>query len=451
MIYGRSVSEMHETWNVQEERSVDQSKLQKRRILYVQLGSGVGGGIINGLYPIVAGLDRDRYEPIVLFYWPNPYRQRFEALGVKTLLFAKPKPWKHPIPIVQAQKTGLVTRLQKGKSRCGTLYHVLGSYLRLGYYIPQILRLARCMRNLHIDLVHLNSSGIGHGREIVLAAKLTGLPCVCHVQDFGEFQAADRLVARFVGQYIFCSDAIGQHCMAQGRIAPNRGRTVRYGLCNVEKWSRSYDTSQVRREIGWSEKDFVVGNIGRLVPWKGQDVFIRALAEVKQEVPDVKGLVVGGPDARKGQAFYEQLLALRESLNLADNVHFTGFRDDIPRIMASVDVVVHSASRPEPGGTVVSEAMFAGRPVIATDAGGVPEIIDDGVTGLLIPLNDPHAMALGILCIYRDRPLAERMGIAARQKAEEQFDLRRYVVEVESMYEAALGILRNNSHSVHTM
>lgn len=248
---------------------MDQGKHQKRRILYVQLGSGIGSGIINGLYPIVAGLDRGRYEPVVLFYWPNPYRERLEALGVETILFEKAKPWKHPAPIVRAQKTGLVKGLQKGKSRGGTLYHALGSYLRLGYYIPQILRLAGHMRNNHIDLVHLNSSGIGHGCEIVLAAKLTGLPCVCHVQNFSEFQAADRLVARFVDQYIFCSDAIGQHCMTQGRIASNRGRTVRYGLDNVEKWSRSYDTSQVRRENGWSEKDFVVGNIGRLVPWKG--------------------------------------------------------------------------------------------------------------------------------------------------------------------------------------
>lgn len=147
---------------------------------------------------------------------------------------------------------------------------------------------------------------------------------------------------------------------------------------------------------------------------------------------------MGGPDTLEGQAFYEQLLALRGSLNLADNVHFTGFRDDIPRIMASLDVVVHSASQPEPSGMVVSEAMFVGRPVIATDGGGVPEIIDDGVTGLLIPLNDPHAMTQSILCLYRDRPLAKRMGTAARQKAEEQFDLRRYVGEVEAIYEAVL-------------
>jgi len=418
----------------------------KKRILYVQLSPDVGGGLINGLYAIVACLDRSQYEPLLLFYWPNPYRERFEDLGVKTMVFEKPKPWQHPTPVARLQKSALVKSLQKRKaSRSSALYHALGSYIRLSYYIPQILRLAKLMKANDIDLVHLNKDPTQHGREIVLAAKLAGLPCISHVRNFSEFQAADRLVARFVDQFIYCSNAIGQHCVTQGRVPPTRGCTIRNGLIDVEKWSRPYDTAQVRREIGWSNKDFVVGNIGRIVPWKGQDVFLKALAEAKRTVPDIKGLIVGGPDKSldgQGQqpaAFYEQLLVLAKSLDLTDSVHFTGFRDDIPRIMASVDVVVHSSSLPEPAAMVVVEAMFAGRPVIATNGGGMPEIIDDGETGLLIPLNDPQAMAQAILTLHRDRALAQRIAIAGRQKANKQFKAQRYASEVEAVYRTLLA------------
>jgi glycosyltransferase involved in cell wall biosynthesis len=419
---------------------VNQGKSRKKRILYVQPGSGIGGGIIHGLYPIVAGLDRDRYEPLVLFYWPNPYRERFEALGVKTIVFEKPKPWQHPTPVAQIQKKSrLVKDLQRGRGISSAFYHALGSYVRLGYYIPQILRLAKHMRANDVDLVHLNSSGVGHGREIVLAAKLVRLPCVCHAQNFSNFQAADRLVARFVDRYIFCSNTIGQHCVTQG-VTPTKGRTIRCGLVDVERWSQPYDTSQMRREVGWSDEDFIVGNIGHLVPWKGQDVFLKALAEAKREVPDIKGFIVGGPgETPEGQSFYERLLVLTESLDLTNNVHFTGFRDDIPRIMASVDVVVHSSSQPEPLGMVIAEGMMAGRPVIATNAGGVPEIIEDGVTGLLVPPNHPQAMARAILSLYQDRALAKQIAIAGQQKAEEQFDVQHYIGAVEAIYQTLLA------------
>jgi glycosyltransferase involved in cell wall biosynthesis len=427
-----------------EEQAMTQSKSQKKRILYVQLSSGVGGGIINGLYPIVACLNRDRYEPLVLFYWPNPYRERFEALGVKTIVFEKPRSRQHPAPVAQLQKNRLVKNLQRDNGRVNALYHALGSYVRLSYCVPQTLELVKLIKAHDIDLVHLNSSNVGHGREVVLAAKLAGLPCICHVRNFSEFQAADRLIARFVDQYIYCSNAIGQHCVTQG-VTPTKGCIIRNGLIDVEKWSQPYDTAQMRREIGWSNKDFIVGNIGRLVPWKGQDIFLKALAEVKREVPGIKGLVVGGVTKsaeRQGEqpfSYYERLLALTKSLKLTDNVHFTGFRSDIPRIMASVDVVVHSSSEPEPASMVVIEGMFAGRPVIATNGGGMSEMIDDGVTGLLVPLKDPQAMAQAILLYYQDRALAKRIAIAGQQKAEEQFRAQRYVGEVRALYQTLLA------------
>jgi hypothetical protein len=163
---------------------VDPNGARVQRILYVETASGVGGSITNVLYPMVVGLDRDRYEPVVLFYWPNPFRERFETLGIKTMLFDRPKPWVHPAPVVKLQQNRMVRGLQKGKGRSRALYHALGSYLQTGYHAPQVWRLAQLIRANHVDLVHLNSVPVKHGREIVLASKFAGRPVICYAQNF---------------------------------------------------------------------------------------------------------------------------------------------------------------------------------------------------------------------------------------------------------------------------
>jgi glycosyltransferase involved in cell wall biosynthesis len=419
-----------------------QSKSRKKRILYFEVTWGVGGSIINVLYPVVTGLDRDRYEPLVLFYWPNPYRERFEASGVKTIVFEKPRSRQHPAPIAKLQKNRLIRNLQQGDGRANALYHALGGYVRLSYCVPQILRLAKLIKAYDIDLIHINGGSTGPAREVILAAKLVGVPCICYVMGFSELQVIDRQIARLVDQYTFCSNAIAQHYFIHGRISPSKGQTIYHGIVG-EKWSQPYDTSQVRRELGWSDEDFVVGNIGRLVSWKGQDVFLKALAEVKREVPDIKGLIVGSPDklgegegqSSSSPSYYEELLGLTESLNLTDNVQFTGFRNDIPQLMASIDVLVHSSSEPEPFATVVIEGMMAGRPVIATNAGGMPEMIEKSVTGLLVPLNDPQAMAQAILFYYRDQARAKQIAKAGQQKAMAELTAQRCMEEFQALYQ----------------
>ena len=429
---------------------MNQDWARKKRVLFVEASLGLGGSTTNVLYPLVACLDRDQYEPVVLFYWPNPYCERFKSMGVKAMVFDGAKPWRHPAPISRFQGNRVLKSVKAGTGRSTALYHALGSYVRLSYYIPQISKLATLMKANDVDLVHLNQDPTKHGREIVLAAKLAGLPCVCYVMNFGEFQAVDRQIARLVDRYAFCSDAIAQHCFTHGGISARKARTIHHGIMDAEKWSQPYDTSQVRQELGWSDEDFVVGNIGRLVSWKGQDIFLKALAEVKRQVPEVKGLIVGStdkpvesPKQSSSRSYYEELLALTESLGLTDNVRFTGFRKDIPQLMAAMDVLVHSSSEPEPFATVVIEGMMAGRPVIATDAGGMPEMIDSGVTGQLVPLRDPQAMAQAILFYCRNQAQARQMARAGQERATTEFTARRNVDEFQGLYRTLLVAHRN--------
>lgn len=421
-----------------------QSTARKKRILYFELTPSIGGSIINVLYPVVTNLDRDRYEPLVLFYWPNPYRERFESAGVKTIVFEKSRPWQHPAPIVHLQKTKVIRNLKENKGRGNALYHALGSYVRLSYCIPQIVELAKLIKAHDVDLVHINGTTTGPAREVILAAKLLGVPCLCYVQGFNEFQAVDRQIARLVDHYVFCSNAIGEYCRTSGGIKSAAAHTIYPGVVDVEKWSLPYDASRVRRELGWTDQDFVVGNVGRLVGWKGQDVFLKALAEVKREIPDVKGLVVGEPDRVDGviqgesSPFYQHLLGLTESLNLTDNVRFTGFRSDIPEVLATIDVLVHSSTEPEPFATAVIEGMMAGRPVVAAKAGGMPEMIEDGVTGLLFPPGDSTAMAQAILSYYRNRSRAKQIAVAGQRRATRDLTAVRHVNQFYDLYQEIL-------------
>jgi glycosyltransferase involved in cell wall biosynthesis len=134
------------------------------------------------------------------------------------------------------------------------------------------------------------------------------------------------------------------------------------------------------------------------------------------------------------------LQSLTKSLGLENRVVFTGFRTDVPRIVQALDVVVLSSSAPEPFGRVVIEGMAAGKPVVATAAGGVLDIIDDKVNGMLVPCKDSAAMADAVLELLSDREKARQIGIAARRRVEEKFTVQHHVAAVQGLYDAILGV-----------
>jgi glycosyltransferase involved in cell wall biosynthesis len=160
----------------------------------------------------------------------------------------------------------------------------------------------------------------------------------------------------------------------------------------------------------------LVGMFGRICSWKGQDVFLRALAQL----PDVRGLIVGG--ALFGdEGYLEHLKALARELGVESRVVFTGHVRDPMTHMAICDVVAHCSTAPEPFGQVISQAMLAGRPVIASDAGGAPEVVAHGETGLLTPMKDSNALAAAIRRYLENPAWAGRVANAGKAIAEARF------------------------------
>lgn len=160
----------------------------------------------------------------------------------------------------------------------------------------------------------------------------------------------------------------------------------------------------------------LVGMFGRLSPWKGQDVFLRALAEV----PGAQGIIVGGA-LSADQAYRCELEALAHSLGVAERVKFIGHVDEPLMYMAACDVVAHCSTAPEPWGRVIVEAMLAGTPVVATNAGGVPEFVRPGETGQLTPLSDHRALAAALNRYLADPEWSRGIAARARSFAEQNF------------------------------
>jgi glycosyltransferase involved in cell wall biosynthesis len=175
---------------------------------------------------------------------------------------------------------------------------------------------------------------------------------------------------------------------------------------------------QYRRKFSPGGKP-LIGMFGRICRWKGQDVFLRALALV----PEAHGVIAGGALFEE-QAFEEELHALVKQLGLENRVTFAGHIEDAMTLMAACDVVAHCSTAPEPSGRVIAEAMFAGTPVIGSDAGGVPEFIDHGETGQLTPLNDHEALAVAIRRYLDDPQWSREVAVKARIRAEENFSSR---------------------------
>jgi glycosyltransferase involved in cell wall biosynthesis len=183
---------------------------------------------------------------------------------------------------------------------------------------------------------------------------------------------------------------------------------------------------------------FRVAVLGRIADWKGQDVLIRSLAE--PFLAEISAVAVIAGDAYPGEQAPD-IKALATELGVQDRVEFLGFTPDPDKVLASVDAVAVPSTRPDPLPNSAIEALAAGIPVVAANHGGLPEIVKDRATGILVRPNDPQALAKALRELADDPDRRTAMGQAAAQDARERFGLERMLDEVEGVY-ARLGVRR---------
>jgi glycogen(starch) synthase len=172
---------------------------------------------------------------------------------------------------------------------------------------------------------------------------------------------------------------------------------------------------------------------GRLVADKGFDLAVRAFAAVTRRVPNARLVLAGDGAAR---ADLERLVT---DMGLSQSVEFVGMvaPADVPALIARASLVVVPSRWDEPFGLVALEAAVMARPVVATRAGGLVEVVEEGTTGLLVDKEDPDALAAALLRLLEDPATADRMGVAARARARERFSWERCVTSYERLYESS--------------
>ncbi len=294
-------------------------------------------------------------------------------------------------------------------------------------------RLNRVIRRLRPDVIHAHDA---HGVAMAslalsLGASVREPPLVVSRRvDFHlRHNSFSRWKHRQVDCFIAASEAIRQILLADG-VPEERTVTVHEGI-DVEHVLAS-PTVDVHQTFFLPHGSPVVGNIAALVPHKGQRHLIEAAHLVVQKVPDVRFVILGEGELR------ESLERLVREYHLEKHVLLPGFRTDVLGCLKSFDLFVMS-SVTEGLGTSLLDAMACSRAIVATTAGGIPEVVEQGVTGVLVPPRDHEAMADAIVSLIRDEPRRQSMGDAGFRRVNQRFTVERMVAATAAVYARVAG------------
>jgi glycosyltransferase involved in cell wall biosynthesis len=379
----------------------------------VENDRGDVAGSIRALHQLIAHLDRERYEPVVVLsqHRPSPMLPAFEKLGCE---------------IVRLQRDQLLPGASQGARRWVEVPIYRGRSLARD--LARAQEIAQVIREHRIDLVHANNN-LRSSAYAIWGAALARVPIVCHqrTQFSGNFVV--RAGARLVDESLCISQTIYDNVSACG-ARPKHMRIVYDGVEIPEQ-------CPPHRPIGAAP---VILMAGRLIEWKGQHVLIDAAPRVLEQFPDTRFLLAGTPDGAAGTRYQSRLREQVRRLGVGDHVEFLGHVDDLGRLMReSVDIVVHASITPEPFGLVVAEAMAAGKPIVASNSGACPEIVEDGSSGLLFTPGDPASLAAQLIRLLSHPAQTEKMVEQGWTRVRTRFAGERTTREVQDVYHEILG------------
>ena len=298
-------------------------------------------------------------------------------------------------------------------------------------------QLLRLMRALRPHVVHTHTAKAGTlGR---LAARVARVPVVVHTYHGHVFHgyfppgrtraflAIERVLGRWTDSLLAVSETVRRELLALGVGAPGSFRVMPLGL-DLDRYAAADDRrGELCAELGISRDAPLVAIVARLVPIKAHEMFLRAAARVRERVPTSQFLVVGDGERRR------PLETLAGELGLGANVRFLGWRRDLERVYADAWIVALT-SRNEGSPVSLIEAMAAGRAVVATHVGGVPDLVEEGVTGHLVPPGDAEGLARAMTDLLLDAGHRRSFGLAARARVVPAFGASRLVADMDALY-----------------
>jgi glycosyltransferase involved in cell wall biosynthesis len=294
-------------------------------------------------------------------------------------------------------------------------------------------RVKRLLREERVDLIHAHE--FDANVQGTFAAALAGIPLVATIHGKNYFweKYRRRLAYRWVSRHavmVAVSQNLKEFVIEKVGINQNRLRVIYNGVDALPPCENE-DVSECRKELGLPESDRVVGVVGNLYPVKGHQYLIEGIPSILKKCPNTSFLFAG-----RGQLETE-LKAQVNRLGLDRRVHFLGLRQDVARILALLDVFV-LPSLSEGLSMAILEAMIAGKPVVATEVGGNPELVLNGQSGFLVPPRDSQALATSVTTLLINRQQAIQFAEEGKRRAEGQFSLDTMVKTYQSLYDESL-------------
>ena len=431
-------------------------------ILFFDHTAQMGGGEIALLH-LVQHLDKQLFMPIVVLGGAGPLHQRLLDAGVETHLMPLPE------GIAQTRKDSL---------GADSLLRLKDASKLLNY----ALRLSRFIRHRRVRLVHTNSLKA----DLIggIASRLAGVPVIWHVRDRiandylpGDAARVFRWLCSWLPSFVVANSQSTMDTIFPPSSIPdskalsvqkpprqvlysgvvlrwrhNDDVTTRLSTLEKRRWDRDETDSHKRHDDHEGllvsrngARDRVldpraprIGIVGRISPWKGQHLFVHAAAEVRHDFPGATFYIIGAP--LFGEELYEESVRRQaSSYGLDDCLEWMGFRPDVPQLIDDLDILVHASTISEPFGQVIVQGMAAGKPVVATDGGGVREVVQHGETGLLVERNSSRALSQALVQLLSDPHAAYEMGREARRRVVRKFTIEHTARGAESIYHALLS------------
>jgi len=378
--------------------------MQRVRVVEV-LATGTNGGAQEHLYSLLTRIDRSRYDVSVVSLSAGSAVRKLERAGIPTTVIDDPD---------DAVAVGTLAA-------------------HLADLAPDVIHNHMYRAEIVGTKAALALAGAGRARPYIVSTVHSSR--VRSVEDRDEVRRLtpemDRLIA--------VSSAIVDKIHDEERVGPPV--ELIYNGVDLERYDHQEPCCTLREEYGLPDDALLVGVIARLEPEKGHATLLDAWPAVVAAVPNAYLLVVG--EGSRREMLIEQALALR----VADHVVFTGRRDDVPAVTAALDVAALPSYR-EAQGLSILEAMALSRPVVATAVGGIPEVITDGVSGLLVAPHDPVALGQAIVRVLRNHQLADMLGRAGHDTVHDRFCIELMVHAVEAIYDDGARAVRLAGASV---
>jgi glycosyltransferase involved in cell wall biosynthesis len=371
-----------------------------KRIRVVEvLATGTNGGAQEHLYNLATRIDRSRYELSVVSLSPGSAVRKLQRAGIPVLVIDEPD---------DAVAVGALAA-HLAEIRPDVVHNHMFSAETVG---------TRAVMGL---------TEIGHRRPYVV-----GTVHSSRVRSREDREALARLTPR-MDRLIAVSRAIVAKIEHEGRATVPVD--LIYNGVDLERYDHQGPCCTLRDEYGIEPGAVLVGVVARLEPEKGHPTLLEAWPSILRAVPNAYLLVIG--EGRDREALEQQARDLR----IAHRVVFTGRRDDVPAVTAALDCAVLPSYR-EAQGLTILEAMALSRPVVASNVGGIPEMIEDGVTGLLVPPHDAPALAAAISRVLLDHPFADTIARAGHDLVHERFCVELMTRAIESIYDDGANAVR---------